>query len=377
MASTHRSDSIVRNLAWRGIPQSRAPPALVDRGAPHRGHGGTAYLSASSGLLPSVRHSRGRSARGVRCLLGIVSGLDVCSRNDRAPRGSRGGRGAGDAWARAACGNTDSWVEAHPADGWSAQYGDAANSSYAPVDGAGDTATRLDPLGQGPGRVAGGARLGRLPRRQRPDRGRLLADGVGERQQGTPALVQPAVAGRRHRPARCSTASTTCTSDSRARSCRSRPTQWIRWRNPVIGLPQTPRLLSAGELLVVTHLGQVLVYDAHRGNVVGTALDLVEGVDPTDSQRGLADCQQGRSRCPVAAAPAFSAATGDRGDDAVAAGRRRPRGGRAALPAGPDAAAVEGLDQHGGRRRSARQPGAVGRRHTPSTSTDATGTCGR
>ena len=30
----------------------------------------------------------------------------------------------------AGCGNTDSWVQAHAADGWPAQYGDAANSSY-------------------------------------------------------------------------------------------------------------------------------------------------------------------------------------------------------------------------------------------------------
>ena len=30
----------------------------------------------------------------------------------------------------AGCGNTDSWVKAHPSDGWPAQYGDAANSSY-------------------------------------------------------------------------------------------------------------------------------------------------------------------------------------------------------------------------------------------------------
>jgi hypothetical protein len=34
------------------------------------------------------------------------------------------------------CGNTDSWVDAHAAQGWSAQYADAANSSYSPVDGA-------------------------------------------------------------------------------------------------------------------------------------------------------------------------------------------------------------------------------------------------
>jgi outer membrane protein assembly factor BamB len=87
------------------------------------------------------------------------------------------------------------------------------------------------------------------------------------------------------------------------------PTQWIRWRVPVIGQPMTPRILSPGQLLVVTHLGQVLVFDAHRGTVIGTSLDLVEGVDPTDSQRGLSDCQLGRPRCPVSAAPAFSPAS--------------------------------------------------------------------
>ena len=38
--------------------------------------------------------------------------------------------------ALAGCGNTDSWVEAHAADGWPAQYGDAANSSYTGLAGA-------------------------------------------------------------------------------------------------------------------------------------------------------------------------------------------------------------------------------------------------
>ena len=57
-------------------------------------------------------------------------------------------------------------------------------------------------------------------------------------------------------------------------------------------MPHHPAdLLAPGQLLVVTHLGQVLVFDAHRGTVVGTPLDLVDGVDPTDSQRGLGDCQ--------------------------------------------------------------------------------------
>ena len=207
------------------------------------------------------------------------------------------------------CGNTDSWVEAHPADGWSAQYGNAANSSYSPVDGAGTL--RLDWIRSVKGQVesqvaigsgdylavnaqtAGGCSLMVWENDNRARQrwcSRLwqgggisspLFDGFDNVYVGQPGAIMSFPS-----------------------------TQWIRWRNPVIGLPQTPRLLSAGELLVVTHLGQVLVYDAHRGNVVGTALDLVEGVDPKDSERGLADCQAGRPLCPVAAAPAFSAATG-------------------------------------------------------------------
>lgn len=207
------------------------------------------------------------------------------------------------------CGNTNTWVDAHPANGWSAQYGDAANSSYADVDGA--TSLRLDWIRSAKGEIQSQVAL---------SSGDYLA--VNAQTTGGCSLM-------------------VWENDNRARqrwcsrlwqgggissplfdgfdnvyvgqpgAMMSFPsTQWNRWRNPVIGLPMTPRLLSAGELLIVTHLGQVLVFDAHRGTVDGTALDLVEGLDPTDSQRGLADCQQGRSRCPVAAAPAFSPATG-------------------------------------------------------------------
>jgi outer membrane protein assembly factor BamB len=208
-----------------------------------------------------------------------------------------------------ACGNTDSWVQAHAANGWSAQYGDAGNSSYAPVDGA--EALRLDwirsvkgsvesqvALGSGDylavnAQTAGGCSLmvwetdNRARQRwcsrlwQGGGVSSPLFDGFDNLYVGQPGAIMSFP-----------------------------PTQWIRWRNPVIGLPMTPRLLNPGELLVITHLGQVLVFDAHRGTVVGSPLDLVEGLDPTDSQRGLADCQQGGSRCPVASAPAFSAVTG-------------------------------------------------------------------
>ena len=139
-------------------------------------------------------------------------------------------------------------------------------------------------------------------------------------------------------------------------------TQWVRWRQPVIGMPTTARILADGQLLVVTHLGQVLVFDAHRGTVEGTPLDLVSGVDPTDSQRGLADCRSARPRCPVAAAPAFAPSTGmivlglwEPGADApILVGLRyHPR---------PAAAAHPGVDQRRRRRRGSGQPRAVRRR---------------
>ena len=209
----------------------------------------------------------------------------------------------------AGCGNTDSWVQAHAADGWPAQYGDAANSSFSPAQGA--NALRLEwirsvkgelgaqvALGSGSylavnGQTAGGCSLmvweadNRARQRwctrlvQGGGFAGPLFDGFDNVYVGQPGTMQSFP-----------------------------PTQWIRWRQPVIGMPLTPRILAPDQLLVVTHLGQVLVFDAHKGTVVGAPLDLVAGVDPTDSTRGLADCQPARPRCPVAAAPAFSQSSG-------------------------------------------------------------------
>ncbi|MGE2712635.1 PQQ-binding-like beta-propeller repeat protein [Mycolicibacterium litorale] len=205
------------------------------------------------------------------------------------------------------CADTSSWVEARAASGWPAQYGDAANSSF--VDADGSEALRLE-----------------WSRSVKGDLGAAVALGAdGE------------LAANAQSPAGCSLMVWEADNDARQRWCSrlvqgggsSSPlfdgfgnlyvgqpgailsyplTQWIRWRRLVIGMPTTPRIMAPGQLLVVTHLGQVLVFDAHRGTVVGTPLDLVTGVDPTDSQRGLADCGQSRPGCPVAAAPAFSAA---------------------------------------------------------------------
>ena len=170
----------------------------------------------------------------------------------------------------AGCGTTDSWVDAHAADGWPAQYGDAANSSYSPVAGAdalrlewrrsvkGDLAAQVA-LGSGSylavnAQSAGGCSLmvwetdnqGRQRWCTRLVQGGGLSsplfDGFDNLYVGQPGAM-----------------------------LSFPPTQWIRWRQPVIGMPTTPRILAPGQLLVVTHLGQVLVFDAHRGIVVGTA----------------------------------------------------------------------------------------------------------
>ena len=208
--------------------------------------------------------------------------------------------------ALAGCGDTDSWVEAHAASGWPAQYGDAANSSYEPAAGA-DT-LRLEWTRSVKGDLAARSRSGRdaiWPSTRRPPRGCSLmvweADN-NARQRWCTRLVQ---GGGLSSPLFDGFDNLYVGQPGAIVSFP--PTQWIRWRRPVIGMPTTPRILDPGHLLVVTHLGQVLVFDAHHGTVVGTSLDLVEGVDPTDPNRGLADCRLARPRCPVAAAPAFAA----------------------------------------------------------------------
>ncbi|MCW2629916.1 PQQ-binding-like beta-propeller repeat protein [Mycobacterium sp.] len=208
----------------------------------------------------------------------------------------------------AGCGGTDSWVQAAAA-GWSAQYGDASNSSYTSTAGA--QALKLQWTRSVKGDLASAAALG----------------------SGSYVALNAQT------PAGCSVMVWENDNNGRQRWCTrmvqgggfasplfdkfdnlylgqpggmtSFPTtQWTRWRQPVIGMPTTPRFLADGQLLVVTHLGQVLVFDAHRGTVVGSPLDLIVGVDPTDSLRGLGDCQPARPRCPVAAAPAFAAPAG-------------------------------------------------------------------
>ncbi|BBY29173.1 PQQ-binding-like beta-propeller repeat protein [Mycolicibacterium sediminis] len=212
-------------------------------------------------------------------------------------------------WAATACGSTDAWVRPQASDGWPAQYGDASNSSYSPVAGA--NALRLEWIRSVKGELGAQVALGSADY--------LAAN--GQTAGGCSLMVWESDNQARQR---------WCTRlwqgggvsgplfDGFDNLYVGQPgamlsfpvTQWIRWRKPVIGLPLTPRFVAPGQLLVVTHLGQVQVFDAHQGTISGTPIDLVEGVDPTDADRGLADCQPARPRCPIAAAPGYSAETG-------------------------------------------------------------------
>lgn len=205
----------------------------------------------------------------------------------------------------AGCSDSDPWVHATPADGWPAPYADAANSSYSGTVGARDleatwTRSVKGELGAG---VALGA-FGYLAANAQTEAGCSLMvwenDNNG-RQRWCTRLAQGGGFG-----APLFDGFDNLYVGQPGAILSFPPTQWIRWRQQVIGMPLTPRLLGNGELLVVTHLGQVLVFDSHRGTVVGNPIDLVDGVDPTDPERGLEDCAPARSRCPVAAPPAFS-----------------------------------------------------------------------
>jgi outer membrane protein assembly factor BamB len=208
----------------------------------------------------------------------------------------------------AGCGSTDSWVDAAPSLGWPAQYGDAANSSYTPTAGA--EALTLAWSRSVKGSLGAGAVLGS---------GSYLAVN-GQTAGGCSLMVwENDNSGRQRWCTRLILGGGFASPlidgfdnvyIGQPGSIISFPsTQWVRWRQQVIGMPLTPRILGNSQLLVVTHLGQVLLFDSHRGTVDGSAIDLVANLDPTDSVRGLTDCAPARRGCPVAAAPAFSPAS--------------------------------------------------------------------
>ncbi len=133
-----------QELRLARIPQPRTPPPLVQRRAPHRRHASTPTRPIEPGLAAILTRDRLRAVMAGKPTRAPQRGLVTLT------WASWTGIGKDPVFRRlivlastalitgalAGCGNTDSWVEAHAASGWPAQYGDASNSSYEPTAGA-------------------------------------------------------------------------------------------------------------------------------------------------------------------------------------------------------------------------------------------------
>lgn len=72
-----------------------------------------------------------------------------------------------------------------------------------------------------------------------------------------------------------------------------------RWYTPVIGAPQPPLILPGGDVLVVTHMGQISVLDPQHGRKRAASLSLVGTAPMPDPAVGLDQCAQAGPECAV------------------------------------------------------------------------------
>ena len=248
---------------------------------------------------------------------------------------------------------------------------DAANSSYSPTAGAercawsGPVRSRATGARRRSAPAATGGQLPRPPAAARSWSGRPTTRPVSA---GAPGWCRAAASA-----ARCSTASTSLRrSAGNDHLVSADPVDPVA--EPVIGMPTHAQNAVAGNLLVVPHLGQVLVFDAHRGAVVGTSLDLVAGVDPP-RPRGLADCRAARPGMPRRGGARLSEGHRNRRGDVWEPGADRP--GLVGLRYRPGQnTAQPRVDQRSRRRRGAREPGGCPRTERRCRSTAATSDCG-
>ncbi|ADG98718.1 conserved hypothetical protein [Segniliparus rotundus DSM 44985] len=84
----------------------------------------------------------------------------------------------------------------------------------------------------------------------------------------------------------------------------------VKWSDPVLGTPIGSALTSDGNLLVVTHLGQIEVVNSINGQIVSPPVELVPVADRADAAHGLADCASRGPQCPVASQPAYDPGSG-------------------------------------------------------------------
>lgn len=78
----------------------------------------------------------------------------------------------------------------------------------------------------------------------------------------------------------------------------------IRWRFGVVGVPLSAKFAAPGLVLMVTHLGQILLFDSQTGKLAAPGMSLRPDADPGQPLYGLGDCVSAGPRCPVQAPPA-------------------------------------------------------------------------
>ncbi|WP_024796612.1 outer membrane protein assembly factor BamB family protein [Tomitella biformata] len=84
-----------------------------------------------------------------------------------------------------------------------------------------------------------------------------------------------------------------------------------RWTTPVIGMPQPIAMFADGNILVVTHMGQVNALHSPNGRKHAESVNLVPTVPMPDPAIGLDQCATAGPDCAVANAPALNLATGE------------------------------------------------------------------
>ena len=84
----------------------------------------------------------------------------------------------------------------------------------------------------------------------------------------------------------------------------------VKWSDPVLGTPIGSAFTGDGNLLVVTHLGQIEVLDTVNGRTASPPIELVPVSNRADSAQGLADCAVHGPHCPVASPPAYDSRSG-------------------------------------------------------------------
>lgn len=84
-----------------------------------------------------------------------------------------------------------------------------------------------------------------------------------------------------------------------------------RWFTPVIGAPTPIAMFADGNLLVVTHMGQVSVLRSPDGRKHAESVSLVPTTPMPDPAIGLDQCADAGPGCAVANAPALNVDTGD------------------------------------------------------------------